>query len=85
MEYKATRTKDLLVYHYRNLDIRCTRDENDSSVVWLDICYTGTDIGLGYFTGRNTEFTTLLNQAEAFCAGYNRAMADYKVKPIKRK
>lgn len=82
MEYKVTRNKNLIIFNYHNLDIRCTKDDDDEAINWLDICYTGTDIGIGYFKGEN--FTALLEQAEAFCAGYNRAIADYKIKPIKR-
>lgn len=74
MSYKIERDKDLLVYPMGALEIRCTRDETDSTIVWLDICYAGTDVGIGWFTGKNLEFTDLLSQAEVYCLGYNEAL-----------
>ena len=80
MSYKITRETDLLVYPMGALEIRCTRDDTDPTTVWLDICYTNTDIGIGWFTGKNLEFTDLLSQAEAYCMGYNKAIKDKEIK-----
>ena len=75
-EYKMTRTKNKLVEYWGRLDIVSTIDEDDDTIYWIDIIYHNTDVGIGYFKGAKDDFPKMLNEAEAFCMGYDKAIKD---------